>query len=344
MGAARVDLNLLLVFEAVLRTRNTTSAAIDLDITQSAVSNALNRLRKTVNDPLFVRTAEGMAPTPKAEAIAPQLLASLDQIRQTLFEPPKFDPGTSRRSFRTYMSEGAQLVLMTKLLEEVETEAPGVTLEILQAVAPRDQELALSRGEADLAVGCFSVSEGPYHVQGVLRQAFACVVSPSHPFVAGDLTLQAYLDAIHAVHAPSSGETEQVEQQIESLFGERGLRRRVALRSASLFGVAQAVAATGAVATLPRAVAKVCASLMGLRTFAAPIPLPMMEVHQYWHHRYHHDAGNQWLRRRIASLFAEHNDLPIQSSESVQSFADVAADRAPSTDRPAHRTPSASIE
>src|SRR5207237_5598811 len=141
-----LDLNLLVVFAAVLKTRSTTLAADELDISQSAVSNALRRLRSHFDDAIFVKTADGMAPTPLAEKLAGPIHEGLNHIRQALEEQREFVPAVSRRRFCVCTSDMGQLVLMPRLLGIAEQEAAGVSPATVQPGAG-DTHAAMPRGQ-----------------------------------------------------------------------------------------------------------------------------------------------------------------------------------------------------
>ncbi len=152
MNVQDVDLNLLRVFDAVLRERGVTAAAGRLGLTQPAVSNALARLRALFGDALFVRTAEGMDPTPFARELGEPVRQALALLESALAHGPGFDPGGSSRAFRFYMSDLGQIEFLPPLLERVQREAPGVRLEAV-ALEVEDIAEALAAGALDLAVG-----------------------------------------------------------------------------------------------------------------------------------------------------------------------------------------------
>jgi DNA-binding transcriptional LysR family regulator len=303
MSTPRIDLNLLLVFEAVLETKSTTLAAAHLGLTQSAVSNALNRLRSALGDPLFVRTSEGMLPTPRATEISLPVKDSIERIRTTLGHATEFEAACSDRTFRIYMTDVGQMVLLPPVLAEIMAEAPRVKIETVQATTLRQREVAMSSGEVDLAVGYFEDFEGPFHGQSLFREHYVCVVRADHPLVGDELTLQQFVAMRHAVYHPSGGGHAQQEQAIDAAIMSHGVRRHVTLRATHFLGFARMLRSTDIITTLPNRLAAACAALTPLRILTPPVEIPTFEVGQYWHKRFHLDPGNRWLRR----LFARHH-------------------------------------
>jgi len=315
MSALRFDLNLLLVFEAVLETRSTTRAAVHLGLTQSAVSNALNRLRGALGDPLFVKTAEGMMPTPRALEISSPLKDSIERIRSTLAQQPEFDAARSDRTFRLYMTDVGQMVLLPKVLETLQKEAPGVCIETVQLAAPREREAAMSSGEVDLAVGYFQDFSGPFHCQALFREEYVCMVRDGHPLLGSSLTLDTFAAANHAVYYPSGGGHAQQEQAIDDALTRAGLERHIALRATHFLGFTRIIASTDLITTLPSRLAQAASPAVSVRTMPAPIPIPTFEVTQFWHKRFHLDPGNVWLRRlftRTHAALGAANALPSE--------------------------------
>jgi len=317
-NANRLDLNLLLVFEAVLRSKSVTIAGAQLGLTQSAVSNALNRLRSTLGDQLFVRTTEGMMPTPRAEEIAGPFRESIERIRQAMGQYPEFDPATSDRRFRIFMADSGQMTLMPKVLQSISVDAPNVVIETVSATNFRNREEAMSSGDVSLAVGYFKDFQGSFHCQSLFREDYVCMVGASNALLTGEmLTFDQFAALPHMVYMPSGGGHMQQEQAIERAFAARGLKRKVTFRAAHFLGVTRILASTSMLITLPYRLAQACATLTPVRMFEPPLEIPGFEVAQFWHSRFHHDPGNRWLRR----LFARHH-------ASMAMFENTAIDRA----------------
>ena len=304
MNPNRIDLNLLKVFDAILQTRSVTVAASNLGLTQSTVSNALNRLRDALDDPLFVRTPEGMMPTPRAEQIAAPIRESISRIRQTLEQSLGFEPQSAERTFRLFMSGVGQMILLPKLLRLVGEEAPLVSIRVEPVPPFRMRETAMEAGDVDLAVGYLPEFEGPFRCQSLFREDFVCVVRSGHPQIQGGLTLEQFLQVRHLVHMPAGSGHASTEALVDEVFQKHGLRRPVAVRVGHTMGLWTLVAENDLLAVLPRGLAAAFADMAPLQILEPPIVLPSFDVGQFWHERYHHDPANKWLRSRIAALYA----------------------------------------
>src|SRR5262245_2997057 len=198
MNVQGLDLNLLRVFDAVLRDRSVTGAARHLGLTQPAVSNALARLRTSFDDPLFVRTPEGMDATPFARELAEPVRQALALLESALAHGPGFDPATSTRAFRFYMSDLGQIEFLPPLVEFAQRTAPGVRLEAV-ALEVEDIGDALASGALDLAVGFLPGLGQPVRRQPLFRDPYVCLMRADHPAARGRLTKKAFLEASHAL-------------------------------------------------------------------------------------------------------------------------------------------------
>jgi DNA-binding transcriptional LysR family regulator len=303
VSTPRFDLNLLLVFEAVLASRSTTRAAAHLGLTQSAVSNALNRLRTALGDPLFVRTPEGMMPTPRALEISLPLKEAIERIRTTLAQQQDFDAAHSDRVFRIYMSDVGQMVMLPKVMETVQRDAPGVCIETVHVGSLREREACMSSGEVDLAVGYFQDFSGPFHCQALFREEYVCMVRQDHPLARRGMSLREFAALRHAVYHPCGGGHAIQEQAIAAAMASHGLGWRVSLRSTHFLAFTRMIAESDMVTTLPRMLALAGAHSVPVKIMAPPVAIPTFEVAQFWHKRFHLDPGNRWLR----GLFARHH-------------------------------------
>ncbi len=303
MNPNRIDLNLLKVFDAILQTSSVTIAASNLGLTQSAVSNALSRLRDALGDPLFVRTSEGMVPTPRASEIAVPIRQGLATIRQTLENYAGFDPATAERTFRLFMTDVGQMVLLPSLIDQIRAAAPGVDIQTAQVPPFRLREAAMESGDVDIAVGYFLDFEGPFHCQRLFSQSFVCVVRSDHPRIQGGMDIDEFLRADHLVYLPSGGGHGYQENLVERFFLEHGIQRRVAIRVAHFLGIWKILEHSDLVLTIPCRLAHVCAGMIGAQVLDPPVELPSFDVTQYWHERFHHDPANRWLRQQIATLY-----------------------------------------
>src|SRR5690348_4700058 len=175
MNVHDLDLNLLRVFDAVLREKSVTAAAAGLELTQPAVSNALSRLRGVFGDPLFVRTPTGMDATPFARELAEPVRQALALLESALAHGPGFDPASATRAFRFYMSDLGQIEFLPPLIERVQQRAPGVRLEAV-ALEVEDIAAALAAGSLDLAVGFLPGLGSPVSRRPLFRDPYLCLM------------------------------------------------------------------------------------------------------------------------------------------------------------------------
>jgi len=298
------DLNLLRVLRALSQTARVSKAAELLGMSQSGFSSALSRLRRHAGEVLFVRTANGMVPTPRALAMMEAAVNILDVVQSGALEAPEFEPASARTEFRLAMSDLAEVVFLPRLLAHLQKVAPHASV---QCEAPGEDRLpaALVDGQVDLAVGYYSdLSSQAYLCQRLYRHTFACLVRNDHPLDNGKLTTHAFSQLGHVViTAPSrSGKL------FESSLQRRGIQRRIVLRTPHHLSLPAILESTDLIATVPLAVGMRFADVSAVRIVPLPFRPEVFEVKQYWHRRYQHDLRHRWMRQQIAMLFNDTSD------------------------------------
>ena len=301
MNVADIDLNLLRVFDAVLRERGVTTAAARLGLTQPAVSNALARLRAVFGDALFVRTPSGMAPTPFARQLDDPVRQALALIESALAHGAGFDPATSSRVFRFYMSDLGEISFLPPLVERVRQLAPGVQLEA-SGLPLEDIGGALGSGALDVAVGFLPGLAAPVRRRRLFRDAYVCLMRTDHPRIGARLTRKLFEEASHALVSSAGSGHRVVEEALE----RNGLTRRIALRVPHFTVVPMVLERTDLLLTLPSRVARVYEEGGRFKSLPPPVPIPPADVGVHWHERFDRDPGNRWLRELILELFAEN--------------------------------------
>jgi DNA-binding transcriptional LysR family regulator len=293
--AGQLDLQLLLALEALLRHRHLTRAADALGVTQPVMSKHLRRLRAVLQDPLFVRAAGGIAPTPRAEALAAPLAQILELTRTRLLPEPEFDGATSRREFILCVSDFGATVLLPALLTELFARAPGVRLRVLSS----DEGFAerLGSGEADLLVGLADRIPESIRTSVLYTDPYACLVRRDHP-AAHDLNAERFANAQHVVVAPGSAGRNVAEIAIR----ERVPEARIVLRLPAFAAVPSVIASSDLVVTLPRRVAETIARGGEFAVLAPPFTLPDVTVLLAWHRRNDADPAHRWLRATIEGV------------------------------------------
>ena len=294
-----MDIRLLAVFDEVYKMRSVTRAAENLDLAQTSVSLALARLRRQFNDPLFVRTSEGMLPTPHATKLLQPLRQALELLRQATRQQVVFDPATSMRHFKISMTDVSHLEFLPGLVTRVNKIAPSIHVEVFR-IAPETPKL-LESGECDLALGFMPELEAGFYQQRLFEQSFACVTRKNHPRIGDRMTLTMYRREKHvAITAPGTG-----HDLVERELGRRDVTRRLALSLPTLPGLGNLLARTELIATVPERVAQMLVGIAAVKALQPPLSLPTFAIKQHWHERYHHDPANRWLRSLIAELFLE---------------------------------------
>jgi DNA-binding transcriptional LysR family regulator len=294
----RIDLNLLVAFDAIYRSRNLTAAGRGLGLSQSAMSHALARLRSAFKDPLFVRLPRGLQPTPVANEVAPALTEALRMIRGSL-ERKTFDAAQSTRIFNLAMGDIAEVVQLPHLVHELRSSAPHVRLNTTQITGPRVRD-ALGAGEVDVATGDYDLGAGCREVR-LYEAEYACVLRADHPTIGARLTLRQFRAAEHILIKPR-GPSHHGEV-IERALASRKVGARIAVQISHFHGVAALVLSTDLVATVPSRLAESMKRLAGVKVLPPPISLPKIKVSLYWHERFHRDPGNAWLRSIYVKLF-----------------------------------------
>ena len=295
-----IDLNLLSVFQEVYRERQISAAARRLGLTQSAVSNALARLRRTFGDELFVRTAHGMQPTPLAQQMAEPIGAAMAQVALALSQRSRFDPATSGRRFTLAMTDVGEVYFMPVLIERCRAIAPNVEIASSRAngLTLKDD---METGRVDLAIGAFEdVSEALYH-RALFRQRFVSMFRNEHPLAKGKVDLARFVAAPHLIVDAAQSPYDRINGLLEKAGVTAGARFRVPHFTA----VPYIVSTSELVVTVPQKLAESAASPFGLKWIEPPLALPTLQTNVFWHRRFNHDPGIQWLRGLIADVFAE---------------------------------------
>lgn len=292
-----MDLNLLVAFDALYRTRSVTRAAREQGVTQSAMSHTLRRLRDELGDPLFVRGRGGMVPTPVADALAQPVRAGLGILERAVDDPGAFDPATSTRTFRLMTPDMVEVLAIPALLEHVSTHAPGIHIEIAAPTIGRESE-ALASGSVDVALGVPRELTPDIRVRRLYTETFACLVRVDHPAVDDTLDMSTYASLPHALISPGGSGPGPADRALAA----HGLTRRIALRTPNFLVAPWLVARSDLIVTAPRRLCERMVQTFPLRLVECPIELPSFDMQMAWHPRMHADAGHRWLRERLVTL------------------------------------------
>ena len=295
----RLDLTLLLVLEGALRHRKLSTVARELGLTQPAISHALTRLRDILGDPLFVRRANGVQPTPRALALAQPVAQALATLRDALQQGRRFDPGTAARDFRIAALDYAIAMLVPDFLARFSTFAPGCRL-AFRSLGYEEGRAALAHGSIDLILG-IPVPSGPFLQRTLLTESFIVLARPGHPIIGRKLDLARYLKCGHLLVSAAGDARGSVDNALAKIGKER---RVVAAVPQFLAGFA-AVAGSDMITTAPRRLAKRHAAAFGLRQYEVPFPMPGFEVGTLRHENTAQDAGLNWLEGELAQALSK---------------------------------------
>lgn len=293
--ADRVDLNLLVVLQRLLETGSVTAAAERLRLSQPAVSRALGRLRDTFDDSLFVRTPEGLRPTPRAEQLRAELGGVLSRIDGLLAGSGAFSPAESTRTFNVATTDYGESVLLPRLLHELATRAPGVSVHVLPVGRP--WEAALTEGDWDLHWAPRRKAGAGIVWTHLFDERFAFVVRKGHPMTRRPLTLARFAAIPQIAIAPEGRGSNPLDDQLARL----GTKRRVVAQVPSFLVVPPLVAGSDLGVTLPRRIVDLHAHRWGLAVLDLPFEMPGFDLSQAWHERFRHDPAHAWFRQLVAS-------------------------------------------
>lgn len=293
VNLSSIDLNLLVVLDALLAERHVTRAARRVGLSQPAMSNALARLRLALDDPLLVRGAGGMVPTPTALAIGRATATALGTIEHAIEGCRAFDPASAQRTFTIAASDYVTFVALADLADHVARTAPGVSLRVLP-LGPDPAATDLEAGTLDLTLGFFRKVPAGLQRARLFDDRLVAVVRAGHPVLRTRRRLEDLATLRHVRVAPQR----ESRGLLDAIMAKRGLPR-VTVLTTPTFLSALAVAHTDLCAVLPERVAVALARLAPLATFPVDAPLPPIAVDALWHPRVQHDAAHAWLRRTL---------------------------------------------
>lgn len=290
MDIDRLDLNLIKTFDAIHRHHNLSAAAVELGLTQPAISAALKRLRAHFGNPLFVRTSHGMRPTPHADEMAGKIARALGLLREA-GQSASFARATTTVHYRIYINDVGMLVVMPQVLRHVSEQAPHAKISIID-LRPDEVVDALDSGEIDLAIGYFLGMPNWARQQTLRKTSYVCAVRSDHPDIGDSLSLDQYLRAKHGMYSTSGSPHSVVDETLARL----NLTRDVTLRVPRFAALPFLIARSDLLVTIPQDLGLAFSRLIDIKLFAPPVPLGDFEIKQYWHERHHAEPAFQWLR------------------------------------------------
>lgn len=296
MSLRKVDLNLLVIFDALISERSVRKASLRIGLSQSATSHALGRLRAILQDELFVRTITGMEPTPRALELAGPLRLALQDIEATL-TPDRFDPLTATQEFTVAVETYETLGVLTPLVDRVRKEAPGIDM-IIRSGSEDSIYNEIDSGRADLAFGAFRALPERYMTRSLLSDRFVCIMRPDHPLASAPLTLDGFISAAH-IFISMSGTTSDV---VDEALADLGLHRRIAFRVPNAFSALLALARSDMIAVISKGAADLFETVGDFVVCEPPLDIPPVDFRLIWSRRMHESLAHQWLRSLLASI------------------------------------------
>ncbi|EAR61288.1 LysR family transcriptional regulator [Neptuniibacter caesariensis] len=307
MNLDKIDLNLLVYLDVLLRERNVTRSASLLGITQPAMSNGLRRLRETFGDPLLVRTSDGMVPTERAQALQPLLRQILASVEQVIEPSSEFDAQSSDRVFRIMTSDYGEATLLPRLLSRLRKEAPDVVLDIL---TPSDMSFVeVEQGLVDLVINRFDDMPQSFHQKTLWKDSFSCLFAVDNP-ISNNFNLETYLEANHvwvsktgmgAGMGITPSDTKRLGW-VDGALEKIGEKRHISVFTRHYQSAGMLASQKGLVATIPTKAAAIQADNPRLVMKKPPFDIPEFELKMAWSPLLQHNAAHQWIRRVIGEV------------------------------------------
>ena len=300
-----VDLNLLTLFDALISEGQLRRAAEKLGMTQPAASSALARLRLTYGDDLFVRSRQGMIPTPRAKSLAGPIREALQMIKGTLDEDQDFSPHTAKRTFKlsisgyTAIGDYAELVLLPGLLRRMDRYSDTLSIETAGDLMSAGQH-TVSHSLVDFSLG-YTIPDNPKLDSCLLSEDEIVVIARrGHPRLKQQINRKTYLAEKHIV----MGTGKQQQTMLELIYREQKIHRRVAAVVRQYLAIPALVAQTDHIASIPRRMAQSMLNANALQIYPLPFAVEPVRTYLVWHKALGQDKGHQWLKQQILEVAA----------------------------------------
>lgn len=304
---SRIDLNLLVYLDVLLRERNVTKAADQLGLSQPALSNGLRRLRDLFDDPILVRTSEGMTPTERAQSLQPIVRDVLSKIDQAVQPHASFDPTNEEYFFRVMASDYAEATLFPHILSRLREEAPGIILDIM---TPSDVSFFdVEQGKVDMVLNRFDEMPLSFHQKEVWKDGFACLMSADNP-IQDNFTLKTYLDAPHiwvsktgmGVGVGMNPHDVQHLGWVDEALRNINLQRRITVFTRHYQAAMLLAENTDLIVTLPSRAAELQRNNPRVAIKEPPFRIPPFDLKMAWSPLLQHTPAHQWMRRFVVEV------------------------------------------
>ncbi|MGB5327420.1 MAG: LysR family transcriptional regulator [Gammaproteobacteria bacterium] len=310
MYNGRIDLNLLEYLDILLRERNVTKAASHLGLSQPAMSNGLGRLRVLFDDPLLVRTSDGMTPTERALELQPVIREVLARVDKAVQPRAAFDAATAERFFRIMATDYAESTIFPPILQRLREAAPGITLDIM---TPSDVSfLDVEQGKVDMVINRFDSIPQSFHQKTIWEDDFACLFSIDNP-IRNNFTLDSYLQAQHVwvsktgmgVGVGMNPDDVQRLGWVDEALNRIGKQRRITVFTRHYQAAMLMAEQNDLIATVPAKAAKLQAHNPRVVVEQPPFDIPPIELKMAWSPLLQNNPAHQWMRRLIVEVARE---------------------------------------
>jgi DNA-binding transcriptional LysR family regulator len=307
MHNSRIDLNLLQYLDVLLRERNVTKAASHLGLSQPAMSNGLGRLRLLFDDPLLVRTSEGMTPTERALALQPVIREVLSKIDKAVQPQADFDAATAERFFRIMATDYAESTIFPHVLHRLREEAPGITLDIM---TPSDVSFVdVEQGKVDMVINRFVSIPQSFHQKTIWKDNFACLFSIDNP-IGDNFTLESYLQAQHVwvsktgmgVGVGMNPDDVQRLGWVDAALNNIGKQRRITVFTRHYQAAMLMAEQNDLIVTIPAKAARLQAHNPRVVVEQPPFDIPAIELKMAWSPLLQNNPAHRWMRRLIVEV------------------------------------------
>lgn len=304
-----MNIDTLRSFVAIFDTKSVSDAAETLGITQSGASAALARLRVELDDPLFLRTARGMEPTPKARSIIESARRMIDAADDILAPRVQFDPRETTDCFTVVAGDILEAAVLQRLVVAFKTEAPHARLSS-RSFPQHQLEEAMALGRLDACIGCFDNFGANIMATNVAKITFACFCRPDHPLAGRSISLKQFSEAKYALMEGESNLTNVFEKWLHS----QGIERNITVRTSHFHAISGLIATGETIAFVPTDMEGRWFFEGKVERIDIPFKPPTNELKVYWHKLYHKDERNRWFRRILTQQMRDpavnKNNLP----------------------------------
>ena len=289
-----LDLNLLKVLDAIVTEGSVSKASERLSLSQPAISNALNRLRTAMDDPLFIRTSQGMVPTPRTRTISQPVRQALDLVQSCLQEDFTFDYTLSDRTFVIAVEDYGEAVILPRITDWLSQVAPSIKL----AVRPERSyviQKELFEARVDFAIDYFPLHDEGFDNTQLFDDSLVCIARQDHPTVKGSLSMEQYVSLPHVVLTQKPDRTHLIDRKLNKL----GLRRNHAIEVPHFLTMPLIVKDTNLLATLPKRIATIYADSFPIKLMPPPMPFENIPIFLVWSRSLESDPAPQLSVRSV---------------------------------------------